>query len=297
MKKIKSLAAFFALGSMLFLSSCDKTEEYDVIVPPTQAHFMNNSSLTYEVLVPNSSFWIPVGVTQAADVDRQITFTVTSPTGAVAGTEYTLPASTVTIPAGKVVDSIEIRGNLDEYLNDEKDTLIINIVEPNIPASDYNSKLTLVLRGPCFEGNVVLDDIDGDFNANEDLGGSTYGPYAVSVGPTTLLSPTTARISVNNIYDFGWGPIDFILDWTDPANRTAICVQQNGVPGSDAGGLNSAYSGAMIAVIQHPSPSVPPSFSACNQTYNFSMMLGVSNGAGGVLGYFTGLEYKVALTR
>lgn len=290
MKKLKSLALGLLVGGTLFMAGCDKTKEYPVVTPPTQAHFMNKTNLTYQVLVANSSFKIPVGVTTASNVDRQVTISITSTTGATAGVEYTVPNNVVTIPAGKVVDTFVIQGNLAKFLNDEKETLKLAISEPSIAPSDYNDTLTLVMRGPCFEGNVDLNAFLGNWSAVESFGGgSPYGPYATTISAVTPVTATSGVITVTNLWDNGWEPISFVLDWTDAQNRTATVISDPSIAGSDAGDLNGGYAGTTISV--RPFAGNPGTFSACNNTFTLRMQLGVT-----AVGWFGGL-YEVKLKR
>lgn len=290
MKKFKGLALSLVAAATLFMAGCDKTKEYPVDVPPSQAHFMNKETLTYQVLVAGSSYKIPVGVTTASNVDRQITVSITSPTGATAGNQYTVVNNVVTIPAGKVVDTLVIKGNLAQYLNDQKDTLVLTITEPNIAPSDYNKTLKLVLRGPCFEGNVNMPSFLGNWRATETFNnGAPYGPYATSITSSTLITPTTGVITVTNLWDSGWEPISFLLDWTNPNSRTCQVISDPSIAGSNAGDLNAAYAGQTIAVI--PLAGNPGTFSACSNTFTLRMNLGVTG-----LGYFNVL-YEVKLKR
>ena len=290
MKKFKGLALSLVAAATLFMAGCDKTKEYPIDVPPTQAHFMNKTTLTYQVLVANSSYKIPIGVTTASNVDRQVTISILSPTGATAGVDYTVPNNVVTIPAGKVVDTFVIQGKLARFLNDEKQTLKLVISQPSITPSDYNDTLTLIMRGPCFEGNVNMSAFLGNWRAIESFGGGApYGPYSTPISASTLLTPTTGLITVNNLWDSGWEPISFVLDWTDPNNRTVTVVSKSEIGGSNAGDLNSAYAGQTMAV--RPLAGSVGTFSACSNTFTLRMQLGVTN-----VGFFNSL-YEVKLTK
>ncbi len=287
MKKFKSLALGLVAAATLFLAGCDKTIEYPIDIPPTQAHFMNKEVLTYQILTPNSSYKIPVGVTTAADVDRQITISVNSPSGAVAGVEYTINSNIITIPAGKVVDTLVIKGNLARYLNEEVDTLVLTITEPNITPSDYNKTLKLILRGPC---PIRLATYLGNWNAKETFGtGAPYGPYSAPITAVDSTSPTSAIITVANLWDNGWEPIKFTLDWSDLRNTTATVVSDNSIAGSNAGDLSSGYAGQTIAV--RPLADNGGVFDPCSNTFTLRMQLGVTN-----VGYFGNL-YEVKLSR
>jgi hypothetical protein len=268
------------------LQGCKK--EDTLTVPPPVAHFTNLEGNTYFITGPAVTFKIPVGVTTVSDVDRTISFTVSSPTGAVAGTNYTLNKTSVVIPAGKSIDSIEVRGVYAQYTLGRKDTLIFTLTEPSVTAAPYNNTYRLFMRGPCFEGDVVLEDFLGDYkNTNEVFGNSPYGPYKTSITSVLLTSPTTGDIVVGNIWDSGWGPITFTLDWTDPLNRTVTLVQQSGI--ADAATLSAAYAGEDVSV--RPFNGQNGTFSACKGTLQLKMQLGVTG-----LGFFSQL-YTVNMKR
>lgn len=166
----------------------------------------------------------------------------------------------------------------------------------NWKGTTYGSvfSFTTPSRPPCSEANVILDDFLGNYaNTNETFGTSPYGPYTTTITNVTPLTATTARITVINIFDNGWGPIEFTLDWTDPNNRTAVVVANNAIQGSNAGDLNSTYAGQTISVREPPSSlsSGPGTFSYCNQTFVLKMQLGVTNA-----GYFNTL-YTVNMAR
>src|SRR5690606_6800539 len=111
----------------------------------------------YEITGPTVTYKVPVGVTTVSASDRTVTVDISSPTGAVEGQHYTVDSKTVTIPAGKTVDSITVQGDYASYLSGRKDTLIFTIVEPGVKPSDYNSTFTLLMRGPCFASDINTD--------------------------------------------------------------------------------------------------------------------------------------------
>jgi hypothetical protein len=199
-----------------------------------------------------------------------------------------LDKTTVTIPAGKAIDSIEVRGVFSQYSSGRKDSLIFTLKEPSLKAAPYNSTYRLYMRGPCFEGDMVLAELLGSYkNTNELFGTSAYGPYLTTISKVTQISPTKGTIVVTNIWDNGWNPITFTLDWTNPANRTATLVEQAGI--GDAGTLNPAYAGQDISV--RPFAGQVGTFSYCKGTIQLKMQLGVTG-----LGFF-GQLYTVNMAR
>lgn len=209
------------------VAGCKK--DTSVKTPPEIAHFTNQTGGTYFITAQGVTWKVPVGFTTVSNVDRTISVTVTSPTGAVQGTDYTLSRSKVTIPAGKAVDSITVTGNYSKYQAGKKDTLIFHIQDAKgANADDYNSVYKLFMRGPCFDGDVDnINVIAGSFTKTFENG--SYGPYTTTITGITMTSATTATGKIDNLYD-SFGPLTINFDWTDPTNTKAeIPLQNTGV--------------------------------------------------------------------
>lgn len=289
------LSLLGVLAATFLLSSCDKTKLYDIDTAPPAAHFVGGTTRIYSVVDdPAPSFKLQVGTTDVSSSDRTVTYVVSSPSGAVQGTQYTITGgNTVTIPANSAVADINIQANYAEYSGGRRDTLIFSLAKPSLDITQFQDTVRLIIAGPggCDEGDPDLNSLTGDYeNTNELLGTSPYGPYTTSISAVTLTSPTTGTIVVENIWDNGWGPITFTLDWTDPINRTVEPIQQDAIPGSDAGDLNATYAGQTIAVRPNGT-SGPGTYSACDQTFQLNMQLGVT-----ALGWFNVL-YQVNMAR
>jgi len=253
-----------------------------VETPPEIAHFTNQTGGTFFVTAVGAKFKIPVGFTTVSGQDRTITVAVTSPTGAVAGTQYTLSASTVTIPAGKAVDSITVTGNFTSYNNTgRKDTLVFTIQQAKGGnADDYNSVYKLFMRGPCFDGDVTLTDIGGDYTKTFENG--SYGPYTTTISGLTLTSATTGTGTLDNLYDF-FGPVTINFDWTDPFNTKAEIPLQI---------TDQNYAAGQPFYVR-TKPGASNKFSVCNQKLAF--ILDVLVNIGGTLYYYdNGVVYTMA---
>ncbi|MBS1743397.1 MAG: hypothetical protein JST81_10205 [Bacteroidetes bacterium] len=303
MKSIKSILTL-AIASMFVLSSCDKTKPYDIAVSAPRAHFVGKETQTYNVIDnPAPSFTLQVGTTDVSNADRLVTYNISSTSGAAAGTQYTIPGfsgntGSVTVKGGEALADIVIQADYNEYSSGRRDTLLFTISTPSLEPAAFLDTVKVILAGPsgCSEGNPDFAATLGNYaNTNETLAGNPYGPYTTAISSVTPTGPTSATMVVENIWDNGWGPIEFTLDWSDPSNPTTTCVQQNNIPGSDAGDLNSTYAGMPVAVRANAT-SGPGTYSACDQRFVLNMQLGVGNGAGGVLGYFNAL-YQVILER
>jgi hypothetical protein len=300
MKRINNISLSLLLALFVVVAGCDKNEVYKVKEADAQAHFTGAATQTYSVVVnPAPAYTVTVGTTDVADVDRTVSFHVSSSTGATAGNQYALSNTTgkLTIPAGQATATLNVQANFASYTSGRKDTLLFTLDEPSVKVAGFGSTLKLVLKGPCFEGDIVATDFLGAYTHTIEKFGtnSPYGPYRTTISTLTPLTATTASIVVTNIWDAGWSPITFLLDWTDPANRIATVVPQIGVGGSNAGDLNSAYAGQTIAV--RAFAGQPGTFSWCNGTLTLKMQLGVTTADGSaVLGYFGSL-YTVTMTR
>jgi hypothetical protein len=297
MKKVLNSIYIVCFIIMVGATGCDKTMEYPTITPPPQAHFVGAKFQSYQILSATQPVYnIGLGTTDVATSDRVITYKVTSPTNAVAGTHYSIvsggASGTVTIPAGQALANIALQGIYAPYnATGRKDTLVFTLTEPSLKSAAFSDTVKLALRGPCFEGDVTMGAFLGNYaNTIETFGtGAPYGPYLTKITSSVLTSPTTGTIVVTNIWDNGWGPLTFNLDWTDPANRTATVVALAAIPGSNAGDLNPTYAGQTIAV--RPFAGQAGTFSACNNKFTLKMQLGVT-----ALGFFGSL-YTVNMSR
>lgn len=260
------MASAFAAAAM-FIAGCDKTKEYDVITPASQAHFMNATIGTYYVKNdPTSVYKIPVGLTQPAAANTPVSVTVTSPTGATSGAQYTLGGTTATIAAGKTSDSLSVKGIFAGFPGTRVDTLVFNIQNGAVPQSDYNSTYKLVLRKFC---DVILSSFNGNYTKAYDkqAGQPDYGPYAVTFSNPVLLTATTGTIKINNFWDVGTSVV-VNLDWTNPANFITTIPSQFLY-------TDPTYGAATISSVG------TGSFSSCDNTFSFSYTVRVAAGSFG----------------
>src|SRR5262245_4394194 len=187
-------SALLVITTTALFMSCEKTK---VTVPPEVATFVNQSSGSYFITAPGVTFEVPVGVTTISDKDRTIGFSVTSPTGAVQGTNYTLSGTSVLIPAGQTLGKIVVTGDYNLYTSGRKDTLIFTLSTSEIAPSDYNNSFQLLMRGPCFDGDVTITDMAGDYTKTFENG--SYGPYKTTISGIVSTSATTGKGSIDNL--------------------------------------------------------------------------------------------------
>lgn len=292
-----TLVAFAAVA--LLLGSCDKTKPYDIDVAPPYAHFVGKATQLYEVIDNTTpAYKVGVGSTDVSGSDRIVTYKVTSPSGAIGGTHYTIAsgnnAGTVTIKAGEAVANINVLADAASYIAGRKDTLVFSLSTPSMKPADFMDTVVLIIRSGCNEGNVTIADLNGDYdNTNEDFGGP-YGPYTTSITSATSTSATTGTIVVDNIFDAGWNPITFNLDWTNSSNRLVTCDRQFGIAPASTVSSNPAY--ATWEVMVETAVAGPGTFSACNQTVTLKLRVGLLDPATGNGGWF-GTPYTVNMAR
>lgn len=281
MKKIFSkitLASLLA-GAILF-AGCDKFEPYKTVTPEAQAHFVGAPSQSYPIIsASTAAYTISIGTTDVQKEDRTVKFSVSSTTGATPGTQYTLSNTTgsVTIPAGQATASFTIQGNFAPYDNTgRKDTLIFTLEEPSVTVAGFLNKLTLIMRGPCFDGDVSnISEMAGNYTQTYEGGA---GPYTTSIAINSVTG-TTAAATINNLWDY-FGPLNINFDWTDPLNTTAEIPLQ----------ITDKFYAAGQPFYVRSKPGQPNKFSICNQRITFSLDVLVLIG-GSLYYYDNGLAY------
>ena len=298
MKFIKNLSLSAMAGLMLLLASCDKTKPYEIVTPSSEAHFIGKDVQVYAVETdPVPVYNVVIGTTDVSTTDRVINFKITSPSGAVAGTHYTIDGvgtdgtGSVVIKAGEALATVPVQAIYSAYTTGRKDSLVFNILASDVKPAGFLNPMTLVLRGPCFEGDVNLNELLGDYlNTVEDFGGSAYGPYATAISAVSNSGATSGTITVDNIFDYGWAPITFKLDWSDPANRTVTLDQQEGIAGGSTIQLDDTYQ-VMVRAFE----GEVGTFSVCTQKITLKMQIGAKDASGGEL--WSSSLYVVDLAR
>jgi len=287
-----TLAQLSALCLVLILiTGCSKPDLQKI--PDEMIHFAPGGKAFYDVIsAEEPPFEVKVGLTTPRSTATAFTVKVSSPTGAVEGTEYILVSGlSGSIPAGEVLGSIRIKGDPAIYASGRIDTLVLTLVSADVRiAEEFDTAFTVILRKPCYETNFNINELLGTYaNTKDNFGGSVYGPYETTISNVTSTGETSCRIRVTNIFDAGWESLLFDLDWSDPENRTVAVVPKASVAGSDGGILDADYSGYTFAV--QPYAGRIGTFSICNQTLVLEMQLGYTG-----VGFFTE-TYTVFMAR
>lgn len=255
--------------AIVVITGCDKSKIYDTITPPAQAHFLSPGGTYYVTNSTTSVFKIPVGTTTKSNTSRVISVSISSPTSAASGTQYTLASSTVTIPAGKVIDSLPVMGIFAGYAGTRIDTLVFKIGSGDgLDSSSYMNTYRLVLKKYC---SVVLPDFAGVYNKAFDIDDSDptnpTGPYEIDITSGTI-SGTTGYILMDNFWDVGSQAIRLNLDWTSADNfKTTIPDQFLFV--------DSRYGNARVRSAGNGT------FSSCDKTFTVKYEVYVSAGSFG----------------
>ncbi|MDR3717083.1 MAG: hypothetical protein P4L51_30090 [Puia sp.] len=253
---------------IMIMGACVKQK---IEAPPPFSEFVASAQSnkgSYFITDDSSSvFNIPIGISAVSNTNRVIRFSVSSPSGAVSGQQYTLSDSnSITIPAGIAVDSIPVRGIFSAYGSGRLDTLIFTITGGDVAPLSVNNTYTLTMQQYC---KVVTDDLKGDYNNCYDLqaGSPPSGPYTITLSDIVSTGPTTATATMVNLWDVGT-TLTLNLDWTNPANFKTIIPQQILY-------VDPTY-GAVTA-----SPSGTGTFSSCSQTFTISYSITVAAGSFG----------------
>jgi hypothetical protein len=201
------------------LFSCKKRVDADIPPANSEIALADISPKSFYVLstAPGDTYKIPIGITTPLDRPVTVQFSYTSAT-AVAGTHYTAPAS-ITIPAGKVIDSLAIKGIFANIPAGVAHNVTVKITGGDLPALVDRDSVVVVLRRYC---NVNVAALAGSYSTIETSAfGGTSGPYISTVTSVVQTSPTTATAIMNNVWDFNI-TANVIFDWTDPGNFKVI---------------------------------------------------------------------------
>jgi hypothetical protein len=216
------------------INGCDKNTPYKNTAPTGEVHFDNAIGATSNVLPyyvsnsPTSTFNIEIGTTDVYTSDRTISYTITSPTGAVAGTHYAIVAptgNTITIPAGSATAKITVHGIFAPYAaGTRKDTLVFTLATPgDLKVAGYSNVIKLVLQRYC---DVDITAFTGTYIAQDYYNGAPDGgPYNVTLTPGTATG-TTGFVTLTGLWGVPSPSLRINIDWTNPANFTTAVPTQ-----------------------------------------------------------------------
>lgn len=244
----------------LSITSCKKNNLVidKEVIPPAFAKFNTlqpgDTITTHYIRSNNAPLVLPVGITNVSDQPRVINFSYSS-RNAVQGTQYNAPTS-ITIPAGKALDSLVVTGLFAGYTSTRVDTVTITITGGDgLTASSYKSRYHVILRKYC---DVVLANLGGAYVRTFE---GTYGPYTSSVTNLTSTGATTATATITNVYDSNISMV-VTFDWTNPASfRVNINPQQ------------TQYTSGGLPMFIRANAASASTFSSCDNTITLRLQL------------------------
>lgn len=261
---IKQLTYIIAIAGLLFSAAGCKKEK--TTIPPTFAHFDFISSGDYYITQDgNSAFKIPIGLTAASDGDKTIQFTISSPSGAAEGQQYTLARKSITIPAGKVTDSLVVKGLYNGYPVGRVDTLIFKITGGDVNAIATSNEFTVYLQRYC---DVDMADFSGQYTAQDYVDGEPDGsPYPVDLTSVGSTGASSGTLSLEGLFGI---PVPFTIniDWNDPSNFTTEVPTQPWF-------VDGTYGQTTLR------PNGKGSFSSCKNSFRIEYELTVAAGSFG----------------
>ena len=246
------------IGGLILIGSCNKKDPYDLITPGEFVQFVGPSTQVYQMLVnPAPPYTVTVGTTDVSTSARTVTIGVTSNTGAVAGTHYSIPGgNTVTIPAGQATATFTVQGVASQYASGRKDTLKFYLLEPSVKPASFLDTLKLVLRGACAESdltNATFSGLLGTYTRTYENG--TYGPYSSTLTSHTALTPTTSRATLTNIYDSGISA-QGVFSYPAAGPFTVLFADQQ-----------TQYTVGGLPLFVRSTPATTSTFNYCSQTF------------------------------
>ena len=259
--KIQSKIYLILIAVLSFtFYSCQKDNK--ITAPPAAAEFASSTLLGKYFIKddPSSVFKIPVGITNVSNTERTVSFSVTSPTGATQGQQYTLESNSIVIPAGVSVDSISLKGIFSGYASGRIDTLVFTITGGDAGVFKGYETYKVILQKYC---DVDLNSFVGVYESSFDDG--SYGPYSIEVVSATATGSTSGYLMINNLWDVGGeSPIRVDLEWSNPANFTTS------IPKGQKLYIDDTYGQAFVK------PNGTGTFSSCDNTFTLKYQVYVA---------------------
>ncbi|MBO9634257.1 MAG: hypothetical protein J7578_14170 [Chitinophagaceae bacterium] len=260
------LSAALVAGLCAVINSCGKVKDTYPSIENSLFGNSGNTGLYFVTDDPKTQFIIPIGVSAIAAQDRTITFSVTSPTGASEGQQYTLGATSVKIPAGSTSFDLPLKGIFAGYPSGRKDTLNFKLTGGDIPVMTSSNSYTVVMQKYC---NVQIADFSGSYLCQDYYNNAPDGdPYEVELTPGAVgADGKSGKISISGL----WGyvkPFNVDLNWVNPAAFTTSIAAQPWM-------VHSTYGQSTIK------PNGSGTFSSCDNTFKIAYEVTVSAGSFG----------------
>jgi len=265
MKKI--LSSFIMIAAVLTVAMVSCKKSVSLSIPPanSQIAYEDNSTKNFYVLstAPGDQYKIPIGITTPLDKPVTVQLSYTSAT-AVSGTHYTAPA-TVVIPAGKIVDSITVKGFFNNIPAGVSHRVVVRISGGDLPSLSGRDSAVVVLRRYC---SVNPASLAGNYNTVETSQYNGVSNYVMNISNVTSTSATTATASINNIWDASI-TANVIFDWTDPSNFKVLLNPISQI---------TQYTSSGMGVFISQASGTSNTFSSCANTVTMNFRLVRSDG-------------------
>lgn len=192
MKNFKYLFAFLAIG----LTSCepDTGDESYMVDRDTIVSFTAGSSTLFTTAEGENTFTLTVAVSQRSSSPMEIALEVDSASEAVLGTDFTMSANSITIPAGAFSGSIDIVSDFDAASFDGK-SLIVKMMPVAGAILGQTTKCSIDIVKSC----PIPDALEASYTAN---------PVAFDLDAPEFTA-TFTRVGTSGLtyaVDSGWGP-------------------------------------------------------------------------------------------
>lgn len=214
------------------------------------------ASATYRISTPTTIYKIPVGLTKIPAGSRTVQVSVVSPSGAVAGTHYTLNKTSFTFTPDHIMDTIIVTGKQSLYLTGRKDTLKFSFTNTEDGIPTLSNTFTLAVRGPCLEDDITAAGFNADLAGNytKTYENGSYGPYTSSITAAAGVSTTSAKATINNIYESAISA-EAIFDWSTPGTYKVTVAPQA-----------TQYTSGGLPLFVRSTPATTSTFLYCQQT-------------------------------
>ena len=193
MKKFKYLFAFLAIG----LASCetDTGDESFMTNRDTIVSFTAGSTTLFTTAEGKNTFTLSVAVSQRSSSPMEIAIEVDSASDAVLGTDFTMSANSITIPAGAFTGSVDIVSNFNAASFDGK-ALIVKMMAVDGAILGQTTKCTIDIVKSC----PMPEELATSYAAS---------PFVLGDVPAPEFTATLTRVGTSGLVydvDTGWGP-------------------------------------------------------------------------------------------
>lgn len=219
MKNIFKILAISVIA--LVLPGCFDDPGTDVLLTEQFVSFSLGSQQTTESDLEGE---ILVEISRAQDVDVVVNFSVTG-SNAVNGADFTLVGNSVTIPAGEYSATIPYTVEDDVLVQSEPRSFTVEIESLTPAAINLNGNAAITVS--ILDDDCVYDASTwaGTYDAVEDYGSSTYGPYDLEL-VQDLVNPN--RFNMEDFYDSG---LDAYIVFDGPSGTVSFPDDQEPVAG------------------------------------------------------------------